>query len=297
MLEKTYRRIAKTLISISIGMTIVLLIFVIFISTWTVANQISQPETINAVKARLELFIWEHNHLNFSTTDLERNTDPLKILDSGKGKCGEFAILYAALCKSQGYDCRIVVNIFGDHEWTQVKVGNQWIHFDPSLSVDDSRITDPYTYERDWKSPPILALAFNNDSVTDVTSTYHQGVWINLFSIEGFCYASIILLIVVMVLTHLWTREYFYGIYFGQHNRLIRMIAGFYQASLRAIYIIRFVLIFFLPLATGVIISPLFAFSTNQDFFINTLVMGLALVTFSVVEFPSLTQPHVFISK
>jgi hypothetical protein len=303
MLKRTYDRIAKTLIAIAVTLTIALLVFVLFIGTWTVANQISQPTTINALKTRLngsynytELLTWEYQHLNFTYNSFERTTDPLKILDSGEGRCGEFAIVYAALCKSQGYDCRIVVNIFGDHEWTQVRVNNQWIHVDPSLGVNDSRTMDPYIYERDWKSAPILALAFDNDSITDVTSTYHNGFWINLFSIEGFSWGTVISLIAVVILTHLWVREFFYDLYFGQRHQLIKAIGWLYKEILKVIYIIRFVLIFFLPLAIGVIISPMFSLTVNQDFFMNTLVMGLVLVTFFVVEFPALTQPHVYIS-
>ncbi len=303
MKKRTYDRLIKTLAATALILAITLLILVLFIGPWSVANQISQPATINALKKRLngsynytELLAWEYRHLNFTTDNFERTNDPLKILDSGKGRCGEFAILYAALCKSQGYDCRIVVNAFGDHEWTQVKVNDQWIHVDPSLGVNDSRKMDPYVYERDWKNAPLLALAFDNDSIIDVTSAYHNGFWINLFSIEGFSYGTVVLLIIVTILTHLWTREFFYGLYFGQHHRFVKAIGRLYEGVLRGIYIIRFVLIFFLPLTIGVIISPISSLAISQDFFVNTLVMGFALVTFFVVEFPILTQPHLYIS-
>jgi hypothetical protein len=106
MKEKTYRKIGKTLIFLSMIMLMMLLIFSTFISTWITANQISDPETIMSVKSKLdrtynytELLAWEHNHLNFTSSYFERSTDPIKILEDGKGRCSEFAIL-TLLCVS-----------------------------------------------------------------------------------------------------------------------------------------------------------------------------------------------------
>jgi hypothetical protein len=176
-------------------------------------------------------------------------------------------------------------------------VNNQWIHVDPSLDVNDTRTLDPFIYERDWKTPPILALAFNNDSIVDVTNAYRQEFWVNFLSLEGLSYGIILGFTAVLMLTHIWAREFFYHLFFFQHNLLFKLFGKIYQKFLGSVYIVRFLLLLLLPLAIGIVIAPFSGFiSINQDLIINALVVGLTLVTFSVVELPSLTKPHVFMS-
>jgi hypothetical protein len=127
-----------------------------------------------------ELIVWENEHLNFSNGNIQRNTDPIEIYQYGKGRCGEFAILYAELCLSQGYQARIVVNVFGDHEWDEIKLDGNWTRVDASptgMTLNENvsyHVGYPLFYEQVWHSTPILALAFQNSSVVDVTSTYRS---------------------------------------------------------------------------------------------------------------------------
>jgi hypothetical protein len=118
-----------------------------------------------------ELIKWEKDHLNFTWDKIDRHTNPLEILEYGKGRCGEFAILYVALCQAHGYQSRLIANILGDHEWAEVKLNDKWIHVDPY----EERVNDRYMYERDWKVSVVLVCAFEQSNFVDVTNNYRMG--------------------------------------------------------------------------------------------------------------------------
>jgi len=134
-----------------------------------------------------ELIVWEWQHiewLNDSEPNPQRNTDPIKIFEYGKGKCLEFAVLYAELCVSQGYQCRIISAPLNDHAWTEVKIDGEWTRVDSSLGPNDTRaINYPMFFEKEkgW-NPPIIALAFERGLIVDVTPTYRSDGW-SLFSL------------------------------------------------------------------------------------------------------------------
>jgi len=266
---------------------------------WVATQEINNPETINALRAKFdrsynytELFVWEHQHLNFTWGDIQRNTNPVEILDYGKGRCGEFAILYAALCRAHGYDCRLVVNIFGDHAWTQIKLDDGWIHFDPSLDINDSRVTDSEIYARDWNSAPILALAFEQSGIEDVTNHYRSGFWINIASPQMVGSIIVFFSVIMFILTINPVRKRFYALSFEHRWKKIRKIGEIYENGLRKMYILRLCLSFFLPVSIA-FISP---FVLDSNLILSLLVMGLGLVAFSIIELPSLTEPHIFTS-
>jgi hypothetical protein len=116
-----------------------------------------------------EMLDWLHARIHFSKEPIERHSDPLAILKYGKGRCGEFSILYTALCLAQGYRARIVLDMT-DHVWTEVyhETRKKWIHVDPS----EKRIDDPEMYERDWKKKLTKIYAFENGKKRDVTRNY-----------------------------------------------------------------------------------------------------------------------------
>jgi len=106
-------------------------------------------------------------------------SDPIEIYEYGQARCGGYAILYAELCISQGYEARVVGNIFGDHAWTEIKLNETWTRVDSSptgASMSDN-IGYPLFYEQRWHTPPILAFAFENSSIVDVTSNYRSDGW------------------------------------------------------------------------------------------------------------------------
>jgi len=93
------------------------------------------PQTLNYT----ELFTWESTRINF-TQNREIHTDPLEILDYGKGACGEFSIVYVAACLANDIPARLVVTGYVipgnvDHTWAEVnpsKDGKNWIHVEPT---------------------------------------------------------------------------------------------------------------------------------------------------------------------
>lgn len=302
MLKRRRKSLAHKLMYLAVTLAILAItvpVAQVLLANWQIYQQIDNDETRDILKEKLgyssynytELFIWEHQYLNFTWENIDRKTNPLDILECGEGRCGEFAILFAALCESQGYESRLVINLFGNHEWTQIKVNGTWIHFDSSLGMNDTRVSDPLIYERDWKNAPILALAFGKDGIYDVTNFYRTGFWVNIFSIEMFSTVIIVLFLVVLVFTLSWTRQNLYRSLFKRNLHLQGLFHFF-----RILYIFRFFLLFCLPYAIAVLARTYLGILKDQDLLLNGLIMGLALVTFFAVEFPALTKPIFFAS-
>jgi peptide-N4-(N-acetyl-beta-glucosaminyl)asparagine amidase len=93
----------------------------------------------------------------------------LEIIAYGKGRCGEFSILFTALCLAHNYQARIILDM-SDHVWTELWDDEQkrWIHIDPS----EKRIDDPKMYERDWKKNLKEVYALENGKIENVTENY-----------------------------------------------------------------------------------------------------------------------------
>jgi len=96
-------------------------------------------DKINATYNFIELLNWTSQNLNWSEESFTRYSKPQQILNQGKGRCEEFAIVYAAACLALGYETRIVVSrqfylifVRGFHVWVEVKLDGVWTHVDPS---------------------------------------------------------------------------------------------------------------------------------------------------------------------
>ena len=138
-------------------------------------KNLEDPETCAGLKALFdrdynfsELLDWEHERLSYTRGFIERPEDPLQIIEYGKGRCQEFAILYVALTLAHGYQSRLVFDIYGDHSWAEIKLKGIWIHVDPS----EKRINDPYMYQENWGKDLWLVLAFWNGTIEDATANY-----------------------------------------------------------------------------------------------------------------------------
>jgi len=118
--------------------------------------------------SHLELLDWEHSRLNYTEENIPRYDNPLQILAFGKGRCGEFSILYNALCLACGYRARLIVDIYGDHVWTEVFINGTWVHVDPTEKI----VNDPLMYQRDWDKKVKVICAFEGSLVLDVTQNY-----------------------------------------------------------------------------------------------------------------------------
>jgi len=116
-----------------------------------------------------KLLDWIHERVKWSKGNTARHNDPRKILAYGKGRCGEFSILFTSLCLAHNYRARLILDT-SDHVWTEVwdNRRKRWIHVDPS----EKKIDDPLMYERDWKKNLRGVYAFENGNMEDVTKRY-----------------------------------------------------------------------------------------------------------------------------
>jgi len=131
-----------------------------------------------------EIYDWVHENLDFvpfneSFPQEQRYTDPLEIKELGKGRCGEFSILYVAACLAHGYECRLVIAtdcsglVWVDkHTWAEVKFNGQWVHIDPS----ERKWNDPQMYKQ-WTwgeniGSKVRIFAFEESKVKEVTQNY-----------------------------------------------------------------------------------------------------------------------------
>lgn len=141
-------------------------------------NKLDAP--INTLDWR-ELLVWERRFLVYTAKPLQlpRPELPIHILERGKGRCGEFTLLYNGLLQARGYQSRIVIDCSrkvddrnaGDHSWNEVWINGKWIHVDPT----ENKIDKPNMYADNWNKTVNKVYAITVDKIVDVTKTY-QGV-------------------------------------------------------------------------------------------------------------------------
>lgn len=125
------------------------------------------PEERQGQATRVEVY-WCPT-CNAETTLFPRYNQPRKLLETKKGRCGEYANLFGLYCRAAGFDTRYVLD-FTDHVWTEVyshRLG-RWIMCDGCEGVID----EPSMYEHGWGKDLNCILAFTTDSVVDVTRRY-----------------------------------------------------------------------------------------------------------------------------
>ncbi|CAB1109414.1 unnamed protein product [Ectocarpus sp. CCAP 1310/34] len=99
-----------------------------------------------------------------------RYTAVSKVLDTHRGRCGEYSVLMLRLLEALGYTCRWVVD-WADHVWVEARVDRRWVHVDPC----EAAVDEPRLYES-WGKNQTYILAFSPTEVVDVTEAYTRTV-------------------------------------------------------------------------------------------------------------------------
>lgn len=126
------------------------------------------------------LLDWVHRHFEYTEDELPkpRAELPIDVIVQGRGRCGEFALLYNGLLLANGHRSRLVVDcstlrdrakkVAGDHVWVEVFVDGCWVHVDPT----ERRINEPLMYALNWNKDVNLVYAVTDREIVDVTKAY-----------------------------------------------------------------------------------------------------------------------------
>lgn len=159
------------------------------LSSKEVMNELREmfPQQLN----HTQLLTWQSSRLKYVDSLSQRHTNPLEIIESGVGRCGEFAFLYTSICLANDIPARLVTDLNVDHAWTEInptKDGITWIHVDPtecctriandiSVYQEPATLDHPLLYSKYWESSIKMTCAFqvieeNEVIIVDRTAIY-----------------------------------------------------------------------------------------------------------------------------
>ncbi|KAK9152592.1 hypothetical protein Sjap_000072 [Stephania japonica] len=127
---------------------------------------VALPAEIQFQGSRVELY---RCSVCSKTTRFPRYNDPLKLVETRRGRCGEWANCFTLYCRAFGYESRLVLD-FTDHVWTECYSSylERWMHLDPCEGIYDN----PLLYEKGWGKKLNYVISIAKDGVYDVTKRY-----------------------------------------------------------------------------------------------------------------------------
>jgi len=149
-----------------------------------IMKNLNSSETKTKIALQLEpsynqtdLFTWEQSKLTFAQDPAGWFEDPTQILNSGRGICAQFSIVYVSACLALDHQSRLVVaadttNWSFIHIWAEDYFNGNWVHVDPS----DKVWNNPARYQGwDWGKAigsEVKIYAFEDNGFEEVTSNY-----------------------------------------------------------------------------------------------------------------------------
>lgn len=102
-------------------------------------------------------------------TRFPRYNNPIKLLETRTGRCGEWCNTFILILKSFGFETRYIWNK-EDHVWCEVYFSHlkSWVHLDPC----EKSFNQPFIYSNNWNKSMSYVIAFGSDAVVDVSKRY-----------------------------------------------------------------------------------------------------------------------------